>query len=189
MSKIEKELIEVTGVKPGKDRAKFLAAVHKKVMELPDEGWDKLSDGAQKWANGYTKAGEGGKDLPDFPDAKAAEAEEKVEKTEKAKPAAKDTKAEKPAKEEKAKPEAKAAPKAEKAAPKKKAPGRIEQMKTIMLKNLKDKADDLKAKLVAAGIEVSDATITTVRSDFMSTLRVLKKSGKLDETFAGKLDD
>lgn len=192
MSKIEKELTGVTGIKPGKNRQDYLSKTHKAVMDLADDKWDGLSEGAQKWANSVTKAIEAKEDLPDFPDA-----ETKGDAKEKA-PAKASTARSKPkaeaADEGEQEPEAKAAPKgkapvAEKKPAVKKGPGKIDQLKVVILKNLSAKPEDLKAKVKAADIEVSDSTVTTVRSDFLSSLRVLKKADKLDEAFAEKLGD
>lgn len=193
MSKIEEELQKATGVKASKDRAAYLKKLHTGAMALSEDDWDKLSPAAQNWANAATKSIEAKTALVDFAVAKAkaepeAEVEDTEEATEEEAPAAKPKGAAKPAAAKTAaKPVAEAKPKAAPKEKVKKGPGKIEKMKGIILKNMSDKPEDLKAKLIAAGVEVQDSTITTVRSDFMSSLRVLKKAGKLEEKLAAKI--
>src|SRR5580692_9215033 len=173
-SKIEQELTELLKFKTkrGEKRPDMLARMLKGVTDLSDEAFDAMSKPAQEWANSASKAKDAQDDLPDFPDTNtdAESAEETNVKTKKeaapAKGAAKNTEAkiEKPVKEKKA-----AAPK------EKKGPGKIHKMKLLILKNLGVTAEDLSAKLKAAGIEVSDSTVTTVRSDFLSSIRVLQE--------------
>lgn len=193
MSKIEQELMKATGVKPNKDRPKFLAALLKGANALTDTAWEKLSEPAGKWINLANKAVEKEKEIPELPADKAeakAEAKPKAKAEAKEDEDASDTEEgdaeegddegedDKPKAKAEAKPKAAAAKPAAKVAAKK-GPGKLEKLKVLILKNLKSKPEDLKAKVTAAGIEVSDSTITTVRSDFLSTVRVLQKAGKL----------
>lgn len=178
-SKIEQELNELLKLKgkKGEKRPDLLARTLKAVTDLTDEAFDNMSKPAQDWANAASKAKDAQDELPDFPDtntdAESAE-ETKTMKTEK--------KAAAPAKGAKKEAEAKPAKEKKAAAPKeKKGPGKIHKMKLLILKNLEVTTEDLGAKLKAAGIEVSDSTVTTVRSDFLSSIRVLQAAGKLKE--------
>lgn len=86
MSKIEKELVDVTEVKAkrGEDRQDFLGRVMKAVAELNDKEWDDLSQDAQDWFNDAADAKNAkAKTIPDFPDAEADEEpeEEQEEKS------------------------------------------------------------------------------------------------------------
>lgn len=81
MSKIEKELVEATGVEPkkGEDRQDFLKRLANATADLATKAWDKLSSDAQDWyndnADARNAAKEKGKELPDFMEFKDAEEE------------------------------------------------------------------------------------------------------------------
>lgn len=74
MSKIQKELEEVTEVAPSKKREEtisspdYLARLAAAVAELPEADWDKLSQDAQAWYNSVVDANEAKKPIPGFPD-------------------------------------------------------------------------------------------------------------------------
>ncbi len=80
MSKIEKELSEVTEVSPkrGEDRSAFLDRIVVAVSKLSDKDWDGLSKDAQDWFNDAADAKNAKKEVPDFPDLKEAVKEEKT---------------------------------------------------------------------------------------------------------------
>lgn len=73
MSKIQKELAEVTGVNLGRGEkatdSVYLKKLIKGVAELSDKDWAKLSKDAQAWYNNAADLSNKKKDIPDFPDA------------------------------------------------------------------------------------------------------------------------
>lgn len=203
LSKVEQELLDAAGIsqKKGEDRQKFLGRLRDVIAKVDEEKWDDLSPEAQGWYTAATKADEDEKPMPEIDDDQAAEteadSEQEGETEEKDEPVSdkkvkKDSKESKPkaekvikvekpaAKKEPAKaekPKKEAAEKPKKAG--KKGGGKIVAMKKVMLKNLKAKPADLAAKLDAAGIEVTTSTMNTVRSDFLSSIRVLQDAGLL----------
>src|SRR5580765_5375330 len=98
MSKIEDELVEATGVKPKKDRQKYLETLMNKIAKLDEESeWEELSEEAKEWYNKNAKLVKRGKDALDFPDEDEEEEEEeededKEEEDEDEKPSKKKTK-------------------------------------------------------------------------------------------------
>jgi len=79
MSKIQKELLEVTelSTKRGEAQQDLLSRLVKAVADLSDKEWDSLSKEAQDWYNDAADAKNAkAKSLPDFPDVETAEADE-----------------------------------------------------------------------------------------------------------------
>lgn len=84
MSKIQKELVEVTelSTKRGEDRQDFLGRIVKAVANLSDKEWEGLSQEAQDWFNDAADAKNAkAKALPDFPDLDAADEAPEEKKT------------------------------------------------------------------------------------------------------------
>lgn len=180
MSQMQEELMELLKLKPkkGEERQTLLKRIVIAVTALSDEEFSELPKQTEDWANAASRANDKEKPIPDFPDFKTTDAEG-ADKESKDMPKT-DKKAAAPAKEAKA---PKAA--AEKKAPAKKGGGKIHQMKQIILKNLGISTEDLTAKVKAAGLEVSDSTVTTVRSDFLSSIRVLQEAKLLTKNLLG----
>lgn len=205
LSKVEQELLDAAGIsqKKGEDRQKFLGRLRDVIAKVDEEKWDDLSPEAQGWYTAATKADEDEKPMPEIDDDQAteteADSEQEGETEEKDEPVS-DKKVKKDSKEFKPKAKAEKVTKVEKPAAKKEAAkvekpkkeaaenpkkagkkggGKIVAMKKVMLKNLKAKPADLAAKLDAAGIEVTTSTMNTVRSDFLSSIRVLQDAGLL----------
>src|SRR5580765_2242976 len=81
MSKIEDELVEATGVKPKKDRQKYLETLMNKIAKLDEESeWEELSEEAKEWYNKNAKLVKRGKDALDFPDEDEEEDEKPSKK-------------------------------------------------------------------------------------------------------------
>ena len=68
MSKIQAELVDITGIKATGDRPDFLKQIVLALSDLSDKDYDTLSDAAQEWSNGATAALNNKKAIPDFPD-------------------------------------------------------------------------------------------------------------------------
>lgn len=82
MSKIQKELQDVTGVNPAEDQSIIDPAYMKKVVkaaskDIPEKDWDKLSEEAKDWVNAAVDAMNEREDIKPYPDYKEPAKEEK----------------------------------------------------------------------------------------------------------------
>lgn len=177
MSEVEKELIKATGVKAIKGkREPFLNALHDAVQELDDDSWEKLSDGAQKWANRAASAVKKKKAIPDFEVAAVGDDKDEAES-----PPAKSTK-------KKAKAADKAPPKKAKAAAKDnktkakevtKPSGVKVRIKELVIADPLISVEGIVEQLGKAGGEVSRVTVSNIRAEFRHSLKVLQEHGLL----------
>jgi outer membrane biosynthesis protein TonB len=75
-------------IKSGKDRQKYLASCFKKIQNLDDDNWKRLSPAAQKWYNAADEVveaadkAEEGPEFEDFADAASSEDEDEDEQEE-----------------------------------------------------------------------------------------------------------
>lgn len=181
MSAIEKELLKATNLKTkkGEDRQAYLVRLINAVQDLSDGDWDKISPEAQAWTNAGAKADNKKKAVVDFPDLDAGGSDAADAGTDegaaakpaadKKKAAAKDKAADAPAK--------KAGGKAaDKGVPEKREGVQV-AIKKIMLARPKISAAELSDMLEERGYTVSQFTVTTIRSDFRNSLRVLIEAG------------
>lgn len=200
MANVKREILKVTALQQeeDEDRQDFLTRVIEAVNLLEDE-WDDLSEEAQNWANTATKAIKAEKPIPDFPEeGKAAPAKaEKVAKP-KAKPVVEDDNEEEGEEEgeeeeveEEEKPKKKKAKKAaaeDKPAPRKRGDVSDENLSPVMfvrehfLNNPETDIDSIQ-KLVEKKYNktLSTATLSSLRNDFRSWMRLLNKHGYLSK--------
>lgn len=152
MSKIEKELLEASNLKPKKneDSQAYRTRLCRAVAKISDDAWEGLSSEAQGWNNDAAEALKNSKDIADFPDAE----EEVVEPT--------------PKKE-------KETAKASTAIHSNRKVSACHRIKTLVAKKPTITVAELSEKLKGQGLKVSDVTIATLRSDFRDSLRVLNE--------------
>lgn len=207
-SKIEKELQDATSVKPKskEKRADYLDRLADEADKLPEKAWDNLSDAAKEWVNDANEATEKAKErggeakIKDFDDAgddaSESDSKEKTKETKKSKDdSASDSKKDDTdvaSKKDKAKSEKKAKTdkpaKAAKAPKEKKArgSGKMQALMSVIIKNPKSTAAELHEKMKAKGSEISQSTVSTVRSDFIRSVNFLDEQGLLKSNpFAG----
>ncbi len=195
---IEAELSKATKVKQkdGEKRQKYLGRLATEVNELADEDFDALSKDAQDWTNSALAKMNKKKDVEDFP---GAEAEEEATDEEEAKPAKKAAKADDEEDEAPAKPtrvratakaddeedEAPAKPAKKKA--EKKGPGATSQLREYILKNPKATREQCMEFLKEAELTIGDTTRNIVYYDTHTTLKMLKRLGKLTDAYSTKV--
>ncbi len=95
MSKIQKELIEATGVekKRSEDNDAFLKRLVSKTSDLDDKAWNGLSTEAQDWFNSAADAINAKQAIPEFPDEEKEEEEKPATRRRSAKEEPAETKA------------------------------------------------------------------------------------------------
>lgn len=165
MSKIETELQALTKVKrkaKEADQSYFKRLVETTLDEevVDEKKWEEVSGPAQRWVNAGAKAIKADKDIASFPDAEDE-----------------DSKASKDGKGAKA---STAAPKT--AAAKKPKDDRIPvsvRIKQMLIDDLTVLAGDIFKALVKEGYSPSLSSCTTIRSDFLHSIKVLKEAGKI----------
>lgn len=200
MSAIEKELLDVTKMKPkkGEDQQAYLHRLIGVVQDLKDEEWEALSNEAQTWVNDGAEAikkNGNEAEIEPFPDAEEPADEESAQddsttETESEQEESVDTKSKakaKPAAKSAAKPKAAAAKPAEKAKEKKpaagpKATGIKVQIKKMVLKKPTISVDEIEERLGKDGTKPSRLTISAIRSEFRHSLFVLRDAGALSES-------
>lgn len=201
MSAIELDLNKVTGVKRGRmTRDEYLRALVKAASDLPDNKWGMLKEESQNWATSNIRAIKAKKDLADFPDAEdAADDQRSNQRSESrrdddeqqeqdvakkkggagggaAKSAsAKTSKANGNGKGGGDKP----ATKTVKASGKGDGPSAPTLIKTMCLKNPEITTKDINKKLTERGFKLSDLTVSSIRSAFRHSVRILDEAGAL----------
>jgi hypothetical protein len=173
MSSMEKTLQTATGVKPkGKeDRQIYLGRLLEAIAGLPGDKWEELSTEAQNWYNAAQTEVNEDRPVPEFPEDEAA-----AEQAPAAKPAAVKAK-EKPAAPASAKtkqPEAAAKPNGGK---KILTGGAQTLIKQAIIKNPAITTEEITEMLAKKGLRTSPLTVSTIRSDFKHSIRVLQDSG------------
>lgn len=182
-SAIEAELLKIAPTKKSKDRQAYLTKLVNSVREAEDDDWAALSNEAQTYVNKATAAQNNSKELPDFPDleddgAKAkgngADQPKEVKAERGRKPATKAT--EKVAKTAKAK----AVAKTPAAKPAKAGLSAVQRVKRWLAKKPKLSISDLKDMLDKEGLEMAPTSISSIRSDTLTTMKVLVELGMLE---------
>ena len=178
MSGIERELINVTGVKEfdisTMPRDNFLKDVATATDKLPDDDWKKLSDPAQAWANKAADALRKGFDVPDFVNGKDTSPTKvtATKKTKKAQPKAAVKKKATGKKVKKA--PAKPKPKVKAVA---KPVGAQALIKKHVIRNPSITTDEVLAKLNKAGFHPTKFAVSTIRTGTRQTLKIIQEEG------------
>lgn len=184
VTKVEQELRDATGIKPKskQGRQSFLKDLALGVQELKDEDWEVLSKAAQTWSNAAGKVLEADKNgtVVDFEGADGdAGADDKEEASPKKKPAAAAPKSG-------AKPATGGKKKDEEDAPKKRTSSELKeggikvQIKKLLLKKPDMSVDDIVAAIAKKGDAPSRFTVSSIRSEFRHSLKVMKAEGLID---------
>ena len=179
-SKIEKELLEASALKPKKkeERQAYLTRLMRAVAALKDPEWEALSGESQDWVNGAAEFHKAGDEIVDFADYVEEDynprpSDEPVDEEEEAPVVAKGKNGKEP-KAEKEKPAKEVAK-----APVNANPGRkvsaCHTIKKMVVQNPTITVAELSEQLKDQGLKVSDVTISTLRSDLRDTLRVLNE--------------
>ncbi len=179
MSKMENDLVKVTGVKPERDRAAFLKKLTKAALTMEEDKWEALSTDAQEWVNSNARAIKANKPLSDFDAAaKAPEPKAKVEAKPKAEP-----------KKPEARTRDKDAPYHPPAKLSKllarfngKAPDPYSLIKIMAIADPECRTRDIHAMLKSKGHKMSMPCISVIRSHFRHGVRVLQHVGLADKT-------
>lgn len=192
MSKIMKEIAKKTGEgqqDKGEDTQAYRHRLLASTRILTDDEWGVLSPRAQEWANEATKAENAGEELPDFPDEI-----EKTEVADDAPPSSTKTRSAKKGKDipmstKKKKLVAKesvrkksaggsSTKKANSSAPKKRI-GAQDFLKMEVLRDINISSDELMLKLKKKGFKVSDHTVSSMRSSFRNSVKMMQDAGYL----------
>ncbi len=197
MANVKREILKVVALRQeeDEDRQDFLTRVIEAVNLLEDE-WEALSEEAQNWANTATKAIKAEKPIPDFPEeGKAAPAKAEKAAKPKAKAVVEDDNEEEGEEEEEVEEEekpkkkkAKKAPAEDKPAPRKRGDVSDENLSPVMFVRehfLNNPDTDIESiqKLVEKKYNktLSTATLSSLRNDFRSWMRLLNKHGYLSK--------
>lgn len=170
MSTIEQELQAATRVKKVNDRQKHLETLVEKSLALPDDRWQQLSPEAHAWVNSNVDAYNKQQPITDFDAASASPdghppqgaAGEATDTTETG--------------------AADAPP-----AGTRKRGGAQTRIKELIMGNPTMSVADLRDKIAAEGFGVSSLTVSTIRSDFLHSLRVVKDAGHLGPALSSRL--
>lgn len=163
---VEQELLKATGIKR-RVAEKFEAyakRISDKAQDLSDDEWASLSTEAATWVNDAAKAVTKGEEPPAFPDAGDGDGE-------KAAPAPASKKGAKTA----------AAPAKGNSTGEAKRPGAYTKIKQLMVKDPTMTSEKLIEKLNKAGYEMTPIAVSSIRSDFRHSMRILKEAGLLAE--------
>lgn len=154
-SKIEKELLELTALKPKKkeERQEYLSRLMRVVSKLPDPDWEGLTTEAQDWNNAAADAVTNEDEIQEFPDY--VEIEEDVPEEE-------------PVVEKK---RTRAAPIVQQH----RKASACHTLKKFVAQNPAITVAELSDKLSSEGFKVTDVTIATLRSNVRDILRVLNE--------------
>jgi hypothetical protein len=179
---LEQEFLKATKVKhqDGESRDDYLDRILDEVANLDDAAWRALSKNAQDWYNIAQDACNNDQDPPDFPDAE--EGDGVVEETTDVAKVVELKKPTKPA----PKPAPKVAKPAPKPAPKVAKPNGLGNsaqtlIKQTMIKKPRSTTEELAEMLTTKGVKASNLTVSTIRSDFRHSIKVLQAVGMASE--------
>jgi hypothetical protein len=198
VSAVEKELQEATGVKKkvAEKFQKYAVRLINAVQELKDPEWEALSTETQEWVNDGAKAIKAEEDVDGFPEDEA-EAEEENEEAAEAAPATrtrgggktteKETTSRRTSRgdgDEEKKSTRRTSSKDEDKKPKKeraegKQVGAQTMIKELMCDDPKATTEELLAKLAKKGYTPTPLAVSSIRSGFRHSLKVLDNAGKL----------
>lgn len=188
---IEQELIDATKVKPKKGEARqdYLRRITLAAGKLEDAAWSDLSDEAQAWVNDNVKADNDEKELVDFPGEDGADdpaprsSKKAAGKGSSGKGGAKKGREPAPADEG----DGDEAPASSKKAAKKsaakgsngggRAPGAQHMIKSILTKKPRASVEEIAEKLTAKGLSATPLAISSIRSGWRNTVRILQDAG------------
>lgn len=173
-SKIETELLEATGIKrkvAEKTQAYYTRLIDAVEQDVSDADWEGLGQATQNWINAGNKAIKAGKDIPGFePTGDGATEKKSAKKT-----AKQDDGDDKPAGKKAAKKDTSAGARDGKKV------GAQTMIKQLMIKDPKLTVDQLLEKLNAKGYSPTPLAVSSIRSGFRHSLKVIKDAGHLDE--------
>lgn len=197
MSKVMKEIAKVTGEgarDENETTQSYMNRLLASIRHLTDDEWGNLSPDAQEWSNSATKAENDDQPLPDFPDVrKEPESEQEDSPPPKTRSAKKGNGVVPMSTKKKKK---KTAPLIKKSMggtstkktnttvlKKSKTLGAQDFLKMEVLNDINISSDDLMLKLKKKGFKVSNHTVSSMRSSFRNSVKMMQDAGYLKKRF------
>jgi len=187
---IESELQQATSTRAMRNRGKYLEVLVERALALPEEGWAGLSAETQAWVNSNVQAYNDRRPLTDF-EAEDAPTPETTPAPELAAPANDQNDTPSTTSEGESGETTPAPPRPRGRPPREVADGvkrgAQTRIKEIVVAEPSMTLDAVREALKTEGYVTSSAAISTIRSDFLHSLRVLKATGCLRDDFAARI--